>query len=152
MTHCRKRPLFRVLSLVLALVMLFPVNVLAAQPEGVSPRASAYLSSYAVGIAAAGNGKVEITFDVVAMDYMDTLGALSIGVYESTDRENWTYIRSYRHENYTNMIDTNDISHFSTIMHNGTAGRYYMAYVTIWAGKDGGGDSRYIWTPVAQAT
>ena len=31
-------------------------------------------------------------------------------------------------------------------------GRYYKAYVHIWAGPEDGGDGRYIWTPVERCT
>ena len=34
----------------------------------------------------------------------------------------------------------------ATLTYNGTAGKYYKAYVCIWGGKDGDGDTRYFWT------
>ena len=36
--------------------------------------------------------------------------------------------------------------------YEGVPGRYYKAYVGIWAGPEDGGDTRYIWTPVERCT
>ena len=59
---------------------------------------------------------------------------------------------SYRHTNYPDMLDTNDYYHSGHITYQGTAGKYYKAYVCIWAGKDGDGDTRYYWTSSKKAT
>ena len=137
----------RFIAVLLALIIVFPVNTLAAEPK-----ASLYLSSYNVGIAAIGNGKVEIAFDVIATDYMDKIGAMSIYVYEAPDGISWEHVKTYYCETYTNMTAVNRMNYLSTVTYSGTAGKYYKAYVTIWAGKNGGGDTRYAWTAIRQAT
>lgn len=50
------------------------------------------------------------------------------------------------------MLGHDAIHYSSHVDYQGIAGRYYKAYVTIWAGKDGGGDTRYFWTSVKTAT
>lgn len=138
-------------SLILAIVLLFcsfvPINAEAAEA-----RASYYLSSYQAYVYPAGSGEVQVWFSVTGVDYMDEIGALSIHLYESTDNTNWTSVKTFRHSGYTNMLTEDDIQHVSHVSYQGVAGRYYKAYVCIWAGKDGGGDTRYYWTSSKKAT
>lgn len=77
---------------------------------------------------------------------MDEIGTLSIKLYESSDNTNWTRVKTFLHEDYSTMLTYDDYFHCSCVSYQGTAGKYYKAYVCIWAGKDGGGDSRYVWT------
>lgn len=85
---------------------------------------------------------------------MDDLGALTIKLYESTDNSTWTRVKTFKHDTYTDteMLGHDAIHYSSHVDYQGIAGRYYKAYVTIWAGKDGGGDTRYFWTSVKTAT
>lgn len=83
---------------------------------------------------------------------MDEIGVLSILLYESSDKTNWRHVKTYSHENYASMLIEDDWAHSSYVSYNGTAGKYYKAYVCIWAGKNGSGDTRYMWTPVERAT
>ena len=83
---------------------------------------------------------------------MDEIGALEIYLYESKDNENWTWVKTFEHQDYTDMLEYNDYMYMSQVEYNGTIGRYYKAYVCVWAGKDGDGDTRYFWTPAVKAT
>ena len=137
----------RIVAFLLIVTMSFPVTVSA-----VEPRASDYLDSYQAYVYPAGSGEIQVWFSVTADTYMDELGALSIHIYESSDNSTWTYKTTYRHSNFSGMLGTNDIFHSGHISYQGTAGKYYKAYVCIWAGKDGGGDTRYFWTSAKKAT
>lgn len=137
----------RIVAFLLIVAMSFPITVNAAEP-----RASDYLDSYQAYVYPAGNGEIQVWFSVTADTYMDELGALSIHIYESSDNSTWTYKTTYRHSNYSGMLGTDDIFHSGHISYQGTAGKYYKAYVCIWAGKDGGGDTRYYWTSSKKAT
>lgn len=141
----------KVIALCLVLSLTVPVVADAATVEPVTPLASYYLSVYNSYICSMGFGRIEVWFDVMATGDMDEIGALSIRVYESTDNTNWTHVKTFLHETYTSMLAENDFFHCSSVSYQGAPGRYYKAYVCIWAGKDGGGDSRYIWTSVKQA-
>ena len=77
---------------------------------------------------------------------MDELGALSISIYESTDGTNWTWKKTFTHDSTSGMLSYNDDYHSGYVSYNGVAGRYYKAYVCIWGGKDGDGDTRYFYT------
>lgn len=132
-----------ILCLVFALVI--PATVNAATVEPISPMASYYLDSYNTYICDMGNGRIEIWFDVMGVGNMDEIGVLSIRLYESSDNQNWTRVKTYSHENYSSMLAYDDWSHISYVSYQGTTGKYYKAYVCIWAGKNGSGDTRYMW-------
>lgn len=148
----KKTILVRMLSVILAVSLLTPCTGKATMAETVQPCASAYLTSYNTYVCAMGSGKLQIWFTVVGDTTMDEIGTLSIRLYESSDKSNWTRVKTFSHENYSSMLATNDYVHSSYVSYNGTAGKYYKAYVCIWAGKDGGGDTRYMWTAIEQAT
>lgn len=137
----------RIVAFLLVVAMSFPITVNAAEP-----RASDYLDSYQAYVYPAGSGEIQVWFSVTADTYMDELGALSIHIYESSDNSTWTYKTTYRHSNYSGMLGTDDIFHSGHISYQGTAGKYYKAYVCIWAGRDGDGDTRYYWTSAKKAT
>ena len=136
----------RIVTLLLVVALCLPLNVSA-----VEPRASDYLDSYQAYVYPAGSGEIQVWFNVTADDYMDEIGALSIHIYESSDNSTWTYKATYRHTNYPNMLDANDYYHSGHVTYQGTVGKYYKAYVCIWAGKDGDGDTRYFWTSAKKA-
>ena len=147
-----RRTIRRIVALLLVCIMMVPNVVNAASLDAVQPRASAYLTSYNTYICAMGSGKLQIWYTVVGDDDMDEIGVLSIKLYESSDNTNWTRVKTYSHKNYNTMLIEDDWAHSSYVSYNGTAGKYYKAYVCIWAGKNGSGDTRYMWTSVERAT
>lgn len=147
-----KTRLMKLIALLLVIALVTPLNARAMMADGIQPLASDYLDSYNTYVCAMGNGKLQIWFTVVGDTIMDEIGTLSIKLYESSDKSNWTRVKTYSHENYASMLIENDFFHSSYVSYNGTAGKYYKAYVCIWAGKDGGGDTRYMWTAIEQAT
>lgn len=145
--HTSKGLVVKSIAILLILVLLCPISAMAAEP-----RASHYLSSYSAYIYPAGWGKVQVWFDVTGTGYMDELGALEIKLYESKDNETWTWVKTFEYQDYSGMLVYDDFSHMGHVEYNGTIGRYYKAYVCIWGGKDGAGDTRYFWTPAEKAT
>lgn len=137
----------KITIVILIMALVLPTNVFAAQT-----RASDYLEGYSAYIYRAGWGKVQVWVEVDGTNDMDEIGALEIQLFESKDQENWTWIKTYSFTDYPEMLGYNDFSHTGHIEYSGTIGRYYKAYVCVWAGKDGAGDSRYFWTPVEKAT
>ena len=135
----------KIIALLLVFALLTPCAASAAANETVMPYASRYLSSYNTYICDMGNGRMEIWYDVMGTGDMDEIGVLSIKLYESSDNTNWTRVKTYSHENYSSMLAYDDWSHTSYVSYQGTAGKYYKAYVCIWAGKNGSGDTRYMW-------
>ncbi len=76
---------------------------------------------------------------------MDEIGALSIRLQRYSNGS-WTTVKTYSHTNYTNMLGFNKRFHVSHVDYSGISGYLYRADVTIWAGKNGSGDSRRILT------
>lgn len=150
--HTKERlTIIRIVALLITISLLLPFHVNAATYENTA-RASYYLDSYNSYIYPAGLGKIQVWFTVTGVDYMDDIGALTIQIYESTDQTNWTWVDTVRHTTQSNMLGHNAIYHSGHVDYSGTIGRYYKAYVTIWAGKDGAGDTRYFWTQPKKAT
>lgn len=141
--HTQKRTVFlRFAAFLLVTVMLLPMTVSAA----VHPRASAYLDNYNAYVYLPGDGEVRVYFNVQGTTTLDELGALSIKIYESTDGTNWTWMKTFKHNTTSGMLGYNDFYHSGYVSYDGVAGRYYKAYVCIWGGKDGDGDTRYFYT------
>ena len=137
----------KIIAMTLIVAFVFPINAMALET-----RASDYLTAYSAYIYPAGWGKVQVWFDVDGTGYMDEIGALEIKLFESKDNETWTWVDTYQHVDFSGMLGYNDFSHYGHVEYNGTIGRYYKAYVCIWAGKNGDGDTRYFWTPAVKAT
>ncbi len=148
-----RRPFgIRLLILIVCFSLTTPCAVSASIVPEVQPCASYYLSCYQTYVCPVGNGEIQVWFDVIGAGTQDELGTLSIMVYESTDNKNWTWKDAYLHEDYSNMLKYNTAQNMSYVSYQGVAGRYYKAYVCIWGGSDGNGDTRYVWTSSQRAT
>lgn len=134
-----------ILALFLAVILILPLPVSATESEISMPRASYYLDAYSAYVYVTSSGQVQVWFEVMGTGTMDEIGTLSIKLYESTDNVNWTRVKTFSHENYPSMLAYNDFYHTSYVSYQGSTAKYYKAYVCIWAGKDGSGDTRYMW-------
>lgn len=143
----KKRLILRVAAIILIVTIVLPVNAMA-----VEPRASDYLTAYTAYIYPAGWGKVQVWFSVDGTGTMDEIGTLEIQLYESKDNETWTWVKTFEHQNDEGMLGYNNYFHDGYVEYNGTIGRYYKAYVCVWAGENGDGDTRYFWTTPKKAT
>lgn len=144
----KKESLFgRVIAFFLIFAIVCPIHA-----STVEPRASNYLNTYGAYVYPAGWYKIQVWFNVDGVDYMDEIGSLSIQLYESTDNENWTWVKTYQYVDYPDMLGYDEYYYSGHVEYQGTIGRYYKAYVCVWAGKDGDGDARYFWTSAKKAT
>lgn len=151
MSFHRNNTAFRIIATILVIALFFPIGVIVTAEE-ITPRASYYLDSYNAYLYNAAFGKIQVYFDVTGVNYMDEIGALRVKIYESTDNETWTWVETYNNGDTPSLLGYNDYYYSSHVDYKGTIGRYYKAYVTIWAGKDGDGDTRYYWTQPKKAT
>jgi len=144
----------RALALVLVFAMCFGASAYAVEPQPDDSisilRSSLYLSSYSAYIWTDGR-TIYPMYDVAATGYMDEIGALTIILKESTDGTTWSTVKTFNYSDYNNMLGYNRMIYTSYVSYTGVIGRYYKAYVTVWAGLGGLGDSRQIITPVVQA-
>ena len=138
---------FRAISLVLIIVLVFPVGVWAAES-----RSSLYLHSYTAYLYPSGWGKVQVWFHVDGTNDMDEIGALEIRLYESKDNETFTWVETFTYPDDEGLLGFDNHYYDGHVEYQGTIGRYYKAYVCVWAGKDGDGDTRYFWTSAKKAT
>ena len=143
----KKRLILRVAAIILIVTIVLPVNAMA-----VEPRASDYLTAYTAYIYPAGWGKIQVWFSVDGTGTMDEIGALEIQIYESKDNENWYWVETFMYPDDEGMLGFNNYYYTGHVEYSGTIGRYYKAYVCVWAGKDGDGDTRYFWTTPKKAT
>lgn len=143
MNTYRYSALFRIAAIILVIALALPIAVSAS---GIAPRASYYLDSYGAYVYLPGDGEVRVYFDVMGTGMVDELGVLRIELYESTDGINWTCVKVFKHYTTAGMLSYNDNYHSGYVSYDGVAGRYYKAYVCVWGGKDGAGDTRYFWT------
>lgn len=148
----KSRLLVKLIAIFLVVSLCAPIGARAAVPETVEPRASAYLAAYTAYICAMGGGDLEIWFDVTGTGTWADIGVLTIYLYESTDNSNFYWVKSFRFTDYPNMLWHDTYICMDHVDYEGVPGRYYKAYIEIWAGPEDGGDVRYIWTPVELCT
>ena len=150
----RKKSHFLVKLIAIALVISLcaPIGAQAAMPETVQPLASAYLTDYTAYICAMGDGDLEIWWEVTGTQRWADIGVLTVYLYESTDNSNFYWVKTFHFTAYPNMLWHDDYICIDYVDYEGVPGRYYKAYVQIWAGPEDGGDTRYIWTPVERCT
>ena len=144
----KKSFVVRLLAVIMIVAMIVRMSVSAAMPQTVQPYASAYLDNYSAYVYLPGDGEVRVYFNVQGTGYMDELGALTIELWESSNGSDWDWVETFNHDTTSGMLSYNDNYHSGYVSYDGTAGYYYKAYVGIWGGKDGSGDSRYFWTSV----
>lgn len=148
MERNKHKQLVKFMAVILAISLLAPVGVHAETPETVVPRASDYLAEYTAYICAMGGGDLEIWFEVYGTDYWADIGVLTIYLYESVDNSNFYWVKTFQFMDYENMLLHDDYFCMDYVPYEGVPGRYYKAYVQVWAGPEDGGDTRYFWTPV----
>lgn len=154
--YSKKKFVVRLVAVIMVMAMFLPVGTSVAAAESVQPRASLYLDAYSAYVYIADGGEVRVYFDVSGTGYMDELGALSIQIYEcdtnSSDINDWTWKKTFKHNTTSGMLSYDDDYHSGYVSYQGTAGKYYKAYVCVWGGKNGDGDTRYFWTSAKKAT
>ena len=128
------------LLLVLSTVLVFP-----AFATDVSPRASSYFGSRLGYLHQTYPTQFQVWGEVVAVGAMDELGMSSITVQRSSDNENWSDMKTYSKDTYTNLVATNTTCHEAYVTYVGTAGYYYRAEILFYA-KKGTGEAEYSYT------
>lgn len=130
------------LSIIILVLTLLLSTVAFATME-----ASQYLSYYSAYITRTGN-TVKIHFDVQGTRIMDSIGATEIYLYErANSSSSWTLVQTYLSSDpaYASaMIDSNASFKDDYVSYSGNSSYQYFAYVTVYAEKDGGSDSRGI--------
>ena len=139
----------RILSLLL--IFTLALSTMAAA-TAVSVPASDYIQNCSADISSTGRGNVKVSFSITGTGTMDSIGASSIYLYESTG-SGWKLVKSFLNtqSTYSYMMASNTRSHSGNVTYSGTSGKQYYATVYFWAGKNGGGDSASRTTSVVTA-
>ncbi len=133
-------------SIVLA-VMLFGLAVTPQMATAIAEpfRASEYINSCRASGQPLNYGLVRIDFQVAGTSVMNQLGVTEIQIKEKTGTS-WNTVRTYRYENYPELMGHNLSRHTGSITFPGIAGRTYIARVTFYAADANGDESQIITT------
>lgn len=132
----------KTLCLALALSLLLCASITA---EAAEARASLYLNSYLAYVYVDAKGNVSVWYEVEATKTMDEVGVLTIRLQEQAPGSStWTHVKTFFYTDYPDMLSYNDDLHYGHVDYDGNTEYSYRAYVTVWAGKNGDGDSRII--------
>lgn len=132
----------RYISCLLVVAIVLAVPALAGENGG--QRSSYYFMSYSVYLWEPTN---EAWFDVTAVDTMDELGVSKIKIQRSTDQSNWTTVKTYEKEDYSQMVEENSSSMANCVPYTFTNGYYYRGVVTLYAKKGNGTGEMTVVTP-----
>lgn len=124
-------------------VLMVAVLVLtstAFATENIEPRGSYYFicSSVYLYRENASDRTFEAWFDVTGTHTMKKIGAQLLKIQRSSDGENWTTMKTYRMEDYPEMICENTFQHDYCFTYTGTSGYYYRTYVELYAEDSSG--------------
>ena len=136
-----KKRAFRSFVVIVVLALLLSTTVSATM------EASQYLSYYNAYITKTGN-TVKVNFVVRGTRIMDQIGATEIYLYERANSySSWTLVQTFLYTDSayaSDMMDSNTSFKDDYVSYSGNSSYQYMAYVTVYAEKNGGSDSRDI--------
>lgn len=133
--------LSKVICLLLVCTLALSVPAMATE---VSPWASNYFIMHSCFIEEISSTTFEVWFEVSALREMDELGASEIKIQRSTDASNWSTVKTYSMDDYSNLICEDTGTHSGYVTYSSaTSGYYYRAKVTFYA-KDGNNTAEYI--------
>lgn len=131
-----KKVYIRIVSLILIFAMLVPV---AASATEVSPYASSYFMSHSTYLREASSTSFKVWFTVTAVGRMTKLGVNYIDIERSSDGVNWTVVKTYTKESYSNLVASNTTYHSGSVTYsNMSSGYQYRAYVDFYAQNSSG--------------
>ena len=130
----------RAICFLMAVVTLLSTAAFAA--ESGNARASDYFMMTSTYIDRYDDDELEIWFDVTAVRTMDVLGVRYIKLQRSTDRTNWSTVKTYEMADYDQMTCSDTVGHADCVTYSGSSGYYYRAYVEFYA-KVGNGTGVY---------
>lgn len=127
--------------IIIVLALMLPTVAFATM------EASQYLSYYDAYITNTGN-TIKVNFVVQGTRIMDKIGATEIYLYEKTSSAgSWTLVQTYLSTDSayaSDMMNSNASFKDDYVSYSGNSSYQYKAYVTVYAEKDGGSDSRSI--------
>ena len=126
----------QIICLTLVFIMVMATTAFASEIP--NPRASNYFGASSVYFWHTSGNNYQIWFDVTAVGTMTKLGVSEIKVLQSTDKVNWTTVKTYDMDDYSQMTRSNTVAHASYVPFTATTGYYYVAEVTLYAKNSSG--------------
>lgn len=127
------RRFIRCTCLLLAMAMILAIPAMAA--ETIDSRGSQYFMRSSVYLCNVSGNSFEAWFEVTGTGTMDQIGVNFIKIQRSSDGTNWTTVRTYTKESYTNLVTNNAFYHAAGVSYTATGGYYYRAFVQLYAKK-----------------
>ena len=132
-------------------VLIFIVILLVSISTTAHARASEYFGCTAVYATALDDGEVLIEYDIDPTHTMLECGARVIWIYEGQNNSGYEIVRTYRMEDYPDMIQHDTIIGDGEVTYPGTPGKDYYALVGVYAKDQYGSDTIYFETNVVNA-
>lgn len=133
----------RVFLIAFALLMLIGTTVCAAQADGVMPCASYYLDQYFIALSAEGNEEMSVSVLVEGVGVQDKIGISYIDIEEKVGNR-WSYVDTLDAADNPGFYDYDSDAYMGDVYFEGTPGVEYRVIVCVYAGKNGGSDTRTI--------
>lgn len=106
------------------------------------PISNQYIGSFNGCTSALGDGKIEVRFETIGTDMMDSIGASTVEIY---NMDGLVYTFNMSNATHTSqMIGHDAIGFAGSVTYSGISGEVYYAIVTHYAAKgNGSGTERY---------
>lgn len=133
----------RLFLLALSLLMLVGTTVSAIDTKDVVPRASYYLDAYSVAFAAEGDETMCVSVLVEGVGTQDKIGISYIDIEEKVGNR-WSYVDTIEAADNSYFYEYDSDVYMDDVYFEGTPGVEYRVIVCVYAGKNGGSDTRTI--------
>ena len=114
-------------------------------------RSSMYLDGYAAAVTPQSGGKIAVTVDVSGVGKQAVIGSNLIYIYESKDGSYFYKVKTYKAEDYPEMLSSGTYYYDTPVKYSGKPGYYYKASVYCYAGDGTNGDERNYTTSAKRA-
>lgn len=131
----------------IALLFILVLSLLLSTTTFAAMDASNYLQYYNAYFITSGN-TINVYFDVQGTRIMDKVGVTEIYLYErDNSSSSWTLVHTYLSTDpmySSTMMGTNMNYKYDHVSYAGSSSKQYTAYVTFYAEKNGGYDTRSV--------
>lgn len=133
----------RVLKCIAVLLAFSVLLTVPVSAQEISPYASNYFMSQSAYLSASSSTSFQVRFTVTAVGTMNKLGVNYIDIERSSDGENWSVVKTYSKDSYSNLVASNTYFHSGSVTYSSMSSGYqYRAYVDFYA-KNGTGTASY---------
>lgn len=123
-------------------VFLFIINMTNAL--AVESRASNYFSFTEVYASAQSSGEILVEITINATHTMTQVGVKRIYIYEQQSDGDYEIVHTFKYEDDTSMMRTNNAFYFGSFTYQGTSGVKYYATTSLYAKDSSGSETMYV--------